>query len=43
MIRALAAIAAGSATGIILSAAIAYAFVSGWPIPLLDQDFGPDF
>jgi hypothetical protein len=40
MVRAL---LVGTVAGFTLFAAIAYAFICGWPIPLLDQDFGSDF
>lgn len=37
------AITIGTAAGLTLAAAIAYAFICGWPIPIIDQDFGSDF
>lgn len=37
------AIAIGTVAGLALSMAIAYAFICGWPVPILDQDFGSDF
>lgn len=33
----------GATVGIAVSVAVAYAYAAGWPIPILDQDFGNDF
>lgn len=37
------AVVIGTGVGIAVFTAVAYAFVCGWPIPILDQDFGSDF